>query len=249
MGYKRPRSINTSQMPSISSTAVLDNFYPCLCNGKTDVIDRDWNEKGWMAEFHIPDRDCIGKEAAALQGHITDGTMAFVYIIYGKDAATAKGTVIYDLHTGKIQTFTCDSDGKNEAETFIKNLIHYFGEMNYVAKMNAMDRPIKSTSTGFANSTDTNGITPKTSVEYIFTIHMEQPAYTPKRNIYGKSKKTAPKKTAPKKSTHGKSKASKSTKHTHNKIVYKTEFWEKAGYYRKDGTYVKPCSCRRHVTA
>lgn len=179
-----------------------------------------------------------------IQKKITDDMIAFMYLVYEKESVIAKGNVVYDVYTGEVKTFTCDAEYKDEMETFIKNLIQYFGEINYVAKMNTMKRPRKSTSTGFGNSTDNTGTAPKISVEYVFATAMEQSAYVPKRNIYGKTKKTSTKRIRQKQS-----KAKQSNRHTHKKTVYKVEFWEKAGYYRKDGTYVKPCSCRRHILA
>lgn len=243
MSYKRPRKVNTSQMPDIPDTAVLDNFYPCLCNGKTDVIDKDWNKRGLCAEFHIPDADYKSKDAVSLQKEITGDLIAFMYLVYEKEAVIAKGSVVYDVHTGDIQKFTCDADGKVEIEAFIKNLIHYFGEMNHVAKMNAMNKPGQEQNTRFRGAHKRVKGMASTTVEYEFAVK-DQPAYVPRRNVYAKNKKAERKNPSPRKP-----KAGKPARHTHKKIVYRSQFWEKAGYYRKDGAYVKPCSCRRHTVA
>jgi len=237
MSYRRPRKVNTSQMPDIPDAAVLDNFYPCLCNGKTDVIDRAWNKRGLYAEFHIPDGDYKGKEATELQKEMADDMVAFMYLVYENDSVIAKGNVIYNLHTGGIKRFTCDADEKAEMETFIKNLIQYFAEINYVAKMNAMNRQKNKHTTKKNSNPNTKS---NADVKYDFKVASEQPAYVPRRKAAKPRNRTntvrARKNSTPK---------TRNVTRTH--IVYNLEFWERAGYYRKDGIYVKPCSCRRHT--
>lgn len=86
-----------------------------------------------------------------------------------------------------IREFTCDADGKGEIETFIKNPIHYFGEMNHVAKMNAMNGPGQDSNTGFHGAHRVKRRSSAT-VECKFAAK-EQPAYAPKKNMYAKKQK------------------------------------------------------------
>lgn len=225
MRSRGTRAVDTTKMPTIAEGTVFDNHYPCLCNGKTDIINEDWNGKGWNVEFHIPDsgdrdRDA---EAAELLKLINDDTIAITFIIREDVNVVAKGSVVYGVKDGQIQKFECDGGEQSDAiKDFIEHLIVYFGKINYVERMNAANKlQVKKHNTNFDN--------PNAEKIYDFQSAENQPAYVPKRTTI-----------------------SRNSRHRNGykvrKIVYKKEVWEKSGYYRRNGAYVKPCSCRRHLT-
>lgn len=224
---KKPRRIDTSKMMPVSKD-LLDNYMPCLCNGVIDSITKPWNKNNWSVEFHIPDNDYRDKDIQVLQSLINDDIIAFFFFVYEKGKLIANGSIAYSKTSGNISYYECDADNADDIKSYFQNLIIFFGEMNYLAKLNAMDKKEKKKHSAAHDMPKNHNII------YDFAEKEEQNPYVPKRIRRKKRKEHV--------TEHGNKAISQKVTH----VVYKLEYWERAGYYRRDGSYVPPCSCKRH---
>lgn len=214
------RLIDISNVNNIP-TKKINNYFPCLCNGKIDMgLYKVWNLNNWGIEFHILRNDFI--KSSQIFDINAKEHISLSFIIYKTDEIISTGHIIYDTTNGNIKYFECQCEFniEREVKSFITNIINLFEEINFIEYFNAIH---------------TNGPTRKQKISNTiskkiidFEEQKEQPIYVPKRK--NKQKRTKYKNT-----------------HKIEKVTYKTEMWERAGYYRYDGTYVKPCTCHRHT--
>ena len=216
----------------ISGTKLFDNYIPCVCNGDLEKgLNRSWNTRGWTLKFHIITKNLINVISVAL-----------CYSICEKEVAIVQGIITYNIKNGIIDENKSSYDvidknhiSHDEIKEFLINVIFLFGEMNYVAKMNAINKQESNKKSKF-NVNWANKKQDK-EIKYEFQESFEQPPYIPKE-IKAK-RKNNDKKTYQSK-CYGKKRNVKT-------IIYRVATWERAGYYTRKGIYVPPCTMKRHI--
>lgn len=229
---------------SDSNTKLFDNYYPYVCNGLIDKDrDRSWNPNGWEPKFHIikKSNDEMKESIRKLAG-ISE--IPVNYFILEGTKTIASGYIIYNIQNGEIKHFKNTGCENDVIKVFLKHVIILFGGMNYIEKMNALKNHINvliTESKPKVGSPTTRNI----NCEKIYALKDKpQSEFVPKEI---KECKTIIKTSH---IVNSDNKTSKQKRHykTRKQIIYTMKEWERHGYYRKDGTYVKPCTCHRHIS-